>query len=81
MSILRKRGRLRLQLQKSDIADIDFDKTVSRITKANSSLEGIDVVINIIDTVSLILPDHPRAERKARLKNTRERLIDGLSFA
>jgi hypothetical protein len=51
MSILRQRGRLRLQLQKSDIADIDFDKTVSHITKANSPLEGIDVVINIIDTV------------------------------
>jgi isopropylmalate/homocitrate/citramalate synthase len=81
MSILRQRGRLRLQLQKSDITDIDFDKTVSCITKANSPLEGIDVVINIIDTVEFILPDCPRVGRQTRLKNTRERVIDGLPFA
>lgn len=41
---------------------------------------AIDVVMSIIDSVYLILPDHPRAGRQGRLKNTRELVIDGAPF-
>jgi toxin ParE1/3/4 len=36
--------------------------------------------MSIIDSVYLILPDHPRAGRQGRLKNTRELVIDGAPF-
>lgn len=38
------------------------------------------IVMNIIDSVQLILPDHPGTGRQGRLKNTRELVIDGMPF-
>jgi toxin ParE1/3/4 len=69
-----------VQVKWTDLADIDLDKIESYITKKNSPLVAIDVVMNIIDSVYLILPDHPRAGRQGRLKNTRELVIDGAPF-
>jgi toxin ParE1/3/4 len=67
-------------LKWTDLADIDLDKIEAHIAKKNSPLVAIDVVMGIVDSVYLILPDHPRAGRQGRLKNTRELVIDGDPF-
>jgi plasmid stabilization system protein ParE len=67
-------------LKWTDIADIDLNNIETHITQENSSLIAIDVVMSIVDSVYLILPDHPRAGRQGRLKNTRELVIDGVAF-
>ena len=69
-----------MQLKWTDLADIDLEKIEAHITQENSPIVAIDVVMNIIDSVHLILPDHPRAGRQGRLKNTRELVIDGIPF-
>lgn len=67
-------------LKWTDLADIDLEKIEAHITQENSPIVAIDVVMNIIDSAQLILPDHPRAGRQGRLKNTRELVIDGVPF-
>ena len=69
-----------MQLKWTDLADIDLDKIEDHIAKENSPLIAIDVVMSIVDSVDLILSDHPRAGRQGRLKNTRELVIDGVPF-
>ena len=69
-----------MQLKWTDLADIDLDKIEAHIAQDNSPIVAIDVVMNIIDSTHLILPDHPRAGRQGRLKNTRELVIDGVPF-
>lgn len=69
-----------MQLKWTDLADIDLEKIEAHISQENSSIVAIDVVTNIIDSVGLILPDHPGARRQGRLKNTRELVIDGVPF-
>ncbi len=69
-----------MQLKWTDLADNDLEKIEAYITKDNSSIVAIDVVMNIIDSTHLILPVHPRAGRQGRVKNTRELVIDGLPF-
>ena len=69
-----------MQLTWTDLAEIDLDKIDAYITKENSPSVAIDVVMKIIDSVGLILPDHPRAGRQGRLKNTRELVVDGVPF-
>ena len=69
-----------MQLKWTDLADTDLEKIEAHIVQENSSIVAIDVVMNIIDSTHLILPDHPRAGRQGRLKNTRELVIDGVPF-
>ena len=69
-----------MQLKWTDLADTDLETIEAYITKENSSLVAIDVVMTIIDRVHLILAGHPRAGRQGRLKNTRELDIDGVPF-
>lgn len=69
-----------MHLKWTDLADIDLDKIEAHIAQENSPIIAINVVINIIDTTHLILPDHPRAGRQGRLKNTRELVISGVPF-
>ena len=69
-----------MRLKWTDLADIDFDKIEAYISQENSPVVAIDVVMNIIESTHLILPDHPRAGRQGRLKNTRELVVDGLPF-
>jgi len=77
---LKQNGIASVQLKWTDLADIDLDKIDAHITKENSPAIAIDVVMKIIDSVALILPDHPRAGRQGRLKHTRELVIDGVPF-
>lgn len=69
-----------MRLKWTDLAEIDLEKIEIYITQENSPIVAIDVVMNIIDSVHLILPDHPRAGRQGRLKSTRELAIDGVPF-
>ena len=69
-----------MQLKWTDLADIDLEKIEAHIAEDNSPLVAIDVVMNIIDSTHLVLPEHPRAGRQGRVKNTRELVIDGLPF-
>ena len=80
MQMLKLNGKQSVQLKWTDLAEIDLDKIEVHITQENSPIVAIDVVMNIIDSVHLILPDHPRAGRQGRLKNTRELVIDGVPF-
>ena len=69
-----------MQLKWTDLADTDLEKIEAHIAQENSPIVAIDVVMNVIDSTHLILPDHPRAGRQGRLKNTRELVIDGVPF-
>lgn len=69
-----------MQLKWTDLADSDLEKIEAHIAQDSSPTVAIDVVMNIIDSTNLILPEHPRAGRQGRLKNTRELVIDGLPF-
>ena len=69
-----------MQLKWTELADADLDSIEAHISEANSSRIAVDVVLNIIDSVQLILPEHPRAGRQGRVKNTRELVVDGLPF-
>lgn len=69
-----------MQPKWTDLADLDLDKIEAYIAEENSPIVAIDVVMNIVDSVHLILPGHPKAGRQGRVKNTRELVIDGLPF-
>ena len=69
-----------MQLKWTNLADTDLEEIEAHITQENSPIVAIDVVMNIVDSVHLILRDHPRAGRQGRLKNTRELVIDGVPF-
>lgn len=69
-----------MQLKWTDLADTDLDKIEAYISRENNPSVAIDVVMNIIDTTHLILPEHPGAGRLGRLKGSRELVIDGLPF-
>lgn len=69
-----------MQLKWTELADADLESIEAHISEANSPAIAIDVVLNIIDSVQLILPEHPRAGRQGRVKNTRELVVDGLPF-
>ena len=69
-----------MQLKWTDLADNDLESIEAYITKENSPMVAIDMVMKIIDSSYLILPEHPKAGRQGRLKNTRELVIDGVPF-
>ncbi len=69
-----------MRLKWTDLADSDLEKIEAHIAENNGPLVAIDVVMNIIDSTHLVLSKHPRAGRQGRVKNTRERVIDGLPF-
>ncbi len=69
-----------MQLKWTDLAYTDLEQIEAYISEDNDPLIAIDVVINIIDSVHLILSEHPRAGRQGRVNNTRELVIDGIPF-
>lgn len=69
-----------MQLKWTDLAEADLDKIETYIARENSPTVAIDVVMKIIDTTYLLLPEHPGAGRLGRLKGSRELVIDGLPF-
>ena len=69
-----------MQLKWTDLVDIDLEKIEAHISKENSPAVAIDVVMRIIDSVYLVLPEYPRAGRQGRVKNTRELVVNGVPF-
>ncbi len=69
-----------MQLKWTDLADADLGDIEAYIAKENDPIVAIDVVLNVINTVELVLPDHPHAGRLGRVKGTRELVIDGIPF-
>ncbi|HEY7886307.1 MAG TPA: type II toxin-antitoxin system RelE/ParE family toxin [Cellvibrionaceae bacterium] len=69
-----------MQLKWTDLAAADLDEIEVYIAKENSPSVAIDVVMKILDTTHLILPEHPGAGRHGRRKGSRELVIDGLPF-
>ena len=69
-----------MQLKWTDLADADLEKIEAHISKENSPAVAIDVVMRIIDSVYLVLPEYPRAGRQGRVRNTRELVVDGIPF-
>ena len=67
-------------LKWTDTADKDLENIEAHITQENSPLVAINLIMNIIDSVYLILSNHPRAGRLGRLKQTRELVISGVPF-
>ena len=69
-----------MQLKWTDLAVVDLDKIEAYITEDNSLQVAIDVVLRVIDTVEMILLDHPNAGRIGRVKDTRELVIESIPF-
>lgn len=69
-----------MKLTWTDLATADLDHIETYVAEENSPGVAIDVVLKVIDTVKLVLPDHPGAGRLGRVKGTRELVIDGIPF-
>ena len=57
-----------MQLKWTELTDADLESIEAHISEANSPKVTIDVVLNIIDSVQLILPQHPGAGRWGRVR-------------
>jgi toxin ParE1/3/4 len=64
----------------TDLAQADLDHIESWITTDNSFSVAVDVVLRVIDTVELVLGNHPRAGRIGRVKGTRELVLEGIPY-
>lgn len=69
-----------MQLKWTDLAAADLEQIEAYIAQHNSPAVALDMVMQIIDRVHLVLPDHPGAGRQGRVKNTRELVIDAVPF-
>ena len=69
-----------MQIKWTDLAVKDLDSIEAYITKENSPIVAIDLVLKIINVTELVLINHPKAGRIGRVKNTRELVIDGIPF-
>lgn len=69
-----------MQLKWTDLALQDLDRIESYIAEDAGPVRAVDVVLRVLDSVALVLPSHPMAGRKGRVKHTREWVIDGLPF-
>jgi toxin ParE1/3/4 len=69
-----------VELKWTDLADADLDHVEAYISQENSVVVAIDIVLKIIDSIEMILPNHPEAGRLGRVKNTRELVISGVPF-
>ena len=69
-----------MQLQWTEPAAQDLDKIEEYISRENSPIVAIEVVLRVIETVETILPTHPRAGRIGRVTDTRELIVEGVPF-
>ncbi|MFT4826580.1 MAG: toxin ParE1/3/4 [Cryomorphaceae bacterium] len=69
-----------MQLQWTEPATQDLDKIEEYISRENSPTIAIDIVLKVIETVEMVLPDHPRAGRMGRVAGTREFVVEGVPF-
>jgi toxin ParE1/3/4 len=69
-----------VQLQWTEPATQDLDNIEEYISRENSPIVAIDVVLRVIETVATVLPTHPRVGRIGRVTDTRELVIEGVPF-
>ena len=69
-----------MPLRWTEPAAQDLDKIEAYISRENSPIVAINIVLEVIETVEKILPDHPRAGRIGRVTGTRELVIDRTPF-
>ena len=69
-----------MQLQWTEPATQDLDKIEEYISRENSPVVAIDVVLRVIEIVETVLPVHPRAGRIGRVTDTREFVVEGVPF-
>jgi len=69
-----------VRLKWTDLAATDLDHIEDYIAGESSPAIAVDVVLRVIGTTELILPDHPDGGRLGRVKGTRELVIDGIPF-
>ena len=69
-----------MQLQWTEPATQDLDKIEEYISRENSPIVAIDVVLRVIETVETILAAHPRTGRIGRVTDTREFVVEGVPF-
>ena len=78
--MLKLNGSPGVKITWTDLAESDLEKIEQYITQKNSLPVAIGVVLRIINTVELILTDHPFAGRSGRVKDTKELVIDRIPF-
>ena len=69
-----------MQLQWTEPATQDLDRIEEYISRENSPIVAIDIVLKVIETVEIILRAHPRAGRIGRVTDTRELVVEGVPF-
>ena len=69
-----------MELKWTDLADADLDHIEAYISQENSVVVAIDIVLKIINSIEVMLPNHPEAGRLGRVNNTRELVISGVPF-
>lgn len=69
-----------MRLQWTEPATQDLDKIEEYISRENSPIVAIDVVLRVIETVEIVLPTHPRAGRIGRVTGTREFEVERVPF-
>ncbi|RLA47260.1 MAG: type II toxin-antitoxin system RelE/ParE family toxin [Gammaproteobacteria bacterium] len=69
-----------MQLKWTEPASQDLDKIEEYISRDNSPAVAIDIVLEVIETVEMVLPAHPRAGRMGRVTGTRELIVEGVPF-
>ena len=69
-----------MQLKWTEPAAQDLDRIEEYISRDNSPAVAIDIVLEVIETVEMVLPTHPRAGRMGRVTGTRELVVEGAPF-
>ncbi|MGM0632848.1 MAG: type II toxin-antitoxin system RelE/ParE family toxin [Pseudomonadota bacterium] len=69
-----------MQLKWTEPATDDLDEVEAFISRDNSPVVAIDVVLKIIDTVERVLPVHPEVGRSGRVRGTRELVVDSVPY-
>ena len=69
-----------MRLQWTEPAARDLDEVEKYISRENSPIVAIDIVLKVIETVEIVLLAHPRAGRIGRVTGTRELVIEGASY-
>ena len=69
-----------MQLQWTEPAARDLDEVEKYISRENSPIVAIDIVLKVIETVEIVLLAHPRAGRIGRVTGTRELVVEGAPY-
>ena len=69
-----------MQLQWTEPAARDLDEVEQYISRENSPIVAIDIVLKVIETVEIVLLAHPHAGRIGRVTGTRELVIEGAPY-